>query len=383
MVRRLEIILKITERCNIACSYCYYFENETKSALSRPSRLTDNAFSALVGRVKEALHDKMCDSIRIIFHGGEPLLIGKIKFREICRTLVNSVPPEAIEFCIQTNAMLIDDEWVAIFQEFNVSVGVSIDGPAAIHDYNRRDKNGNPTHAKVVKGIQKLVTASRDGQLSYPGALIVIQPYVSPSEIYWFIVNELGIKTMDFLLPDSTWDTPNNNEKEIGSYLCELFDCWVNHDDPNVEIRFLKSAISLFLGGSSYLGGFGPVDSSALTILSNGEINGDDFLRVCGDDVIDLKMNLDKFSLNKAFEANRILLDEYGARILPSACVNCTFENVCCGGQLTHRFSKKDRFNNPSIYCSGLKLFYEHILSFLLKTGNSPDRLAKVLMSPR
>lgn len=382
-LKRLEIILKLTERCNIACAYCYYFENEEQSALLRPPTLRLVAAEQLAFRIREALIHKLCDSVRVIFHGGEPLLIGKENFRRICRLLVDSGAPGKIELCMQTNAILIDDEWIELFEEYKVAVGVSIDGPKDIHDRNRVDKHGNSTYEKTIKGIQRLILASHANRVSPPGALVVVQSDVNPRIVYNFLVYEVGLRNMDFLLPDATWENVGTIN-EMGQYLCELFDCWTSSDGTNnVDVRILKSTISLFLGGSSYLGGFGPVNSSALTVLSNGDINGDDFLRPCGDNVIDLKMNLSANSLSEAFNANQTRLTSLGAFDLPETCNGCAYGNICCGGQLTHRFSKSRNFNNSSVYCDSLKRFYEHVCLFLLKSGRDLKSLENILRRQR
>jgi uncharacterized protein len=271
---------------------------------------------------------------------------------------------------MQTNAMLVDDEWISIFQECAVSVGISVDGPREIHDRFRVDKRGRPTFDKTVSGILKLVNASTQGKISPPGALIVIQPAVHPARVYDFVVNELGIKNMDFLLPDATHDNPIiETSTSTGQYLCFLFDHWLKHGQEQVNIRILKSTISLLIGRQSLLGGFGPTRSTALTILSDGDINGDDFLRPCGDHVVELGFNLSSHALDLAFSSNEKKLSLLGADDIPAACYGCAYERVCCGGQLTHRYSEINGFRNKSIYCRDLKIFYEHVCKSLYSSG--------------
>lgn len=378
MLKRLEVILKLTERCNIACTYCYYFENDEKSAFSRPSRLTDDAATKVAERIREAFDNQFCESVRIIFHGGEPLLIGKERFERLCRRLLKSGPAGKITLCMQTNAMLIDEEWINLFTEFNVSVGVSIDGPKEIHDRFRLDKAGRPTFDKTARGIHKLVISANQGFISPPGALVVIQPDSDPNAIFRLIVDEFGITNMDFLIPDGTWDI-TKPAGDIGEYLCTLFDCWSGSGRLNIYIRILKSSLSLLMGGPSFLGGFGPTNSTAVTILGNGDINGDDFLRTCGDFVVDLEMDLFNHSFEEAYKSNNLRLIDFSATTLPEDCLGCAFEKICCGGQLTHRFSREHLFRNKSIYCSELKMFYEHVCQFLLSSGMSPTHLENVL----
>ncbi|WP_110740963.1 MULTISPECIES: radical SAM protein [unclassified Pseudomonas] len=371
MVGRLEIILKLTERCNIACTYCYYFENDDRSALTRPWRFLDESVPILKARIQDALLNGFCDSVRIIFHGGEPLLFGKVRFRALCLELMSIISAnKKVALCMQTNAMLVDDEWIEIFQEFKIGVGVSVDGPREVHDRFRLDKRGRATFDKTVAGIHKLVGAAKAEKISPPGALIVIQPAVDPAVVYDFVVNDLGIKNMDFLLPDATCENPIiGTSRGCGEYLCLLLDHWLCYGQGSVDIRILTSTVSLLLGRHSLLGGFGPARSTALTVLSDGDINGDDFLRPCGDHVVDLGMNLSSNGLMEAFDSNEVKLSSLGADEVPLACGGCAYERICCGGQLTHRYSVKDGFRNKSIYCKDLKIFYEHVCGLLYRSG--------------
>lgn len=383
MSRRLELIVKLTERCNIACSYCYYFENEARSALTRPARLLSGAATALADRVHESFDTHLCDRVRVIFHGGEPLLFGKKQFEAFCALLREKTgDSDRLEMCIQTNAMLVDEEWIALFERFEISVGVSIDGPSHVHDAHRVDKRGRPTHARTLEGVRRLQNAADRGRLRPVGALIVLQTAVDPISVYNHVVRELGISELDFLLPDFTCDH-QALAPDVGDYLCKLFDHWISADDPAIRVRILRSTLSMLLGGPSFLGGFGPGRALALTILSDGSINGDDFLRPCGDHIVDLGMDVFRHSLREAIVENERRLGEYAADDLPDECTGCAFERICCGGQLTHRYSKQSLFNNRSVYCEGLKTFYTHVCKFLVSTGVRMSHLESVLRHGR
>jgi uncharacterized protein len=377
MAERLEVILKLTERCNIACSYCYYFENEDKSAYGRPARLTDEAAEAFVGRVHEALSANHYRSIRIIFHGGEPMMYGKARFRKLCGDLMRNYS-NRIELCMQTNAILVDMDWVDLFDEFNIRVGVSIDGPAHVHDRHRVDKKGKPTHHSVVTGIKLLVDAAKDDRMLMPGALIVMQEGTNPGEILKFLTEELELTQMDFLLPDATLDS-SPKTSWVADYLLSLFQGWLDSDQEKVNVRLIRSTLSMLMGGRSYLGGYGPEQSNALTVLSNGALNGDDFLRPCGDNFLELNTTVFETSLMQASALNNFRLASVSAHALPDDCVSCEFQNTCHGGQLTHRFSSERLFNNPTIYCKELKPFYTEVCSTLVKSGISANSITEVL----
>ncbi|KKO47564.1 hypothetical protein VT06_16350 [Arsukibacterium sp. MJ3] len=82
-MKTLEIVLKITERCNINCSYCYVFNKSDTSSISRPPLLKKGVLETLVDFVSKAIDSDGFEKIMFDFHGGEPLLLGKSKFREM------------------------------------------------------------------------------------------------------------------------------------------------------------------------------------------------------------------------------------------------------------------------------------------------------------
>lgn len=153
----LEVILKVTERCNIACTYCYFFFAGNESHAEHPSLLKRDGFLATVDFLANALEEHRLDRIQIDFHGGEPLLVKPDYFAWMCETLRErlSACPELV-LAIQTNAMLVNDTWIELFGRYNVQVGVSIDGPPEYNDRYRIDHKGRGAHAKVVEGIRAM-----------------------------------------------------------------------------------------------------------------------------------------------------------------------------------------------------------------------------------
>ena len=362
-MKRLEIILKISERCNIACDYCYYFENAEQSAYERPAKIGENVVEALVYRIREAFENREMESVQIDLHGGEPLMLGKRRFADLCEKIYSDLPREIVRICMQTNATLVDDDWASILSANSIHVGVSIDGPAHVHDIHRLDKFGRSTHNQTIQGIQCL---RRHG--IEPSVLVVALAGTDPVEIYDYLVRDLGITTMDFLLPDATYDD-DLVTRDVGEYLCSLFDRWVSDESASINLRYMKSALSLFMGGPSFLGGFGPKHANALTVLADGQIDGDDFLRVCGDKVVALGKTVFQNSLREAIDEHVGRIQSSGVTSLPGGCVDCAYAKICNGGQATHRFSAERGFDNPSRYCESLKKFYFQVCTTLLSLG--------------
>lgn len=143
------LVLQPTPFCNIDCSYCYL------PARDERSRMTIATVEAVAQRL---LDDGLVgDELAIVWHAGEPLAVPVAFYEEAFAALDRRLGPRtALQHCVQTNATLIDDAWCELFLRHRVKIGVSIDGPAELHDRHRRTRSGRGTHAQVMRGIECL-----------------------------------------------------------------------------------------------------------------------------------------------------------------------------------------------------------------------------------
>jgi uncharacterized protein len=131
------LLVKLASRCNIQCTYCYWFRDA--DVYRRPAVLTVEAEDAFCKRLEQHITEFGLDHFMIVFHGGEPLLFPKHRFVALQEKLLDIEERTGCEITrgVCTNAILIDEEWVEIFREFEVDVSVSLDGPPEIHDKYR------------------------------------------------------------------------------------------------------------------------------------------------------------------------------------------------------------------------------------------------------
>ena len=139
--------------CNMRCKYCFYADETKKRAIANYGLMSfDTLHSVLEKVLSEATR-----SCTIAFQGGEPTLAGLPFFRQaisICKG--KNVNHCSISFAIQTNGLLIDDEWCEFFAENHFLVGISLDGPKELHDANRPDTVGKGTYSRVMHALQLL-----------------------------------------------------------------------------------------------------------------------------------------------------------------------------------------------------------------------------------
>jgi uncharacterized protein len=143
------LVIQPTPFCNINCDYCYLPDRNSKKRLSLPilRRAIENVFAnELVG-----------ERLSVVWHAGEPLVL-PIAFYEEAFQAIDALPvaKQKISHSIQSNGMLINDAWCRFIKEHNINLGLSIDGPAFIHDAHRKTRRGLGTHAQVMRGVETL-----------------------------------------------------------------------------------------------------------------------------------------------------------------------------------------------------------------------------------
>ena len=143
------LILQSTPFCNIDCDYCYL------PARSDRHRMPLEIVEAAVAFVFR--HALPAPDFTVVWHAGEPLVLPVAWYRQAFDAVRRGAPAGvSIPHSVQTNAMLVTDEWCAFFRDNAVRVGVSLDGPERIHDLQRRTRSGKGTHARVMQGIETL-----------------------------------------------------------------------------------------------------------------------------------------------------------------------------------------------------------------------------------
>ncbi|MBN8828684.1 MAG: radical SAM protein [Sphingobacteriia bacterium] len=386
-IKRLEIILKTVERCNINCTYCYFFHGGDESYKFHPPFIAHETIVEIAKFLKQGCKELSIESLQIDFHGGEPLMQKKQAFDKMCEYFKSELENVVnLEFALQTNAMLVNEDWIKLFEKYNVKIGISLDGPKKYNDVARVDFKNKSTYDKVVQGLNLLNKAADEGRIVKPGLLCVINPKFSGKEIYRHFVDNLNVTAMDFLLPDFTHDSFIEHTDltgltaiDYGNYLCNIFDEWAKDDNPNISIRLLDSTMLLLLGKRPTLLNFGYTESlvTAFTISSNGDLGPDDTLRPTK--LMNSGKNVNNASLKEFLAAPIYNMIEKSIKTMPKNCTECCWEKICKGHMLVNRYSNDNGFNNPSIMCEGLKKLYSHVSSYLITKGLPYNKIEQVL----
>ncbi len=359
-VRQLQTLLikPSGATCNLKCGYCFY-----KNKPGHHPKMSDAILERLIARAL----NKSSNRVSFVWQGGEPTLMGLPFFEKVVELQAKYGGGERVANGFQTNGLLINDKWASFLKKNFFLTGLSIDGPAHVHNRYRHLKTGAGSWALVCDGLKRLLDTGAD-----VNSVSVVNDYSSkfPEETYNFL-KATGITHMQFIPCVET--NPANpgkaagfsvSSKRYGDFLCRLFDCWVSdfkNGVPTCSIRNFDSVLHAYLG-------LEPPDCSLmescgvyLTVESNGDVYSCDFFvedqwrlgNLLKDDLIDL-LNSKRQSRFANLKSN-----------LPDPCKACSWLPICRGGCI------KDRIRDPrdegvNHFCDAYKRFFKHAhLSFI------------------
>lgn len=357
--------------CNMRCKYCYYLD---KAALYdyRQPQMDDRLLESYIRANIEGNNSPV---IAFAWHGGEPLLAGKEFFRKAVALQQRYAEGKTVENSIQTNGLLVDDEWCQIFRDNNFLVGVSIDGPEHIHDAHRVDAGGNPTFARVMKGIERLYR----NRVEYNTLTTVnIHSEGRGAEVYKFL-RQISV-FMQFLpvaelLCDGRVQSPENegadvapwsvSAKGFGQFMCDIFDIWVKNDVGRRYVQLFDATLALMVGVQPSVCSLCETCGSGLTVEHNGDV-------YCCDHFVYPQYKIGNIHTDRL--ADLAYCDrqfEFGVAkraLLPRECRHCKFYNLCHGECPKHRFIADNTGEYGKNYlCDGYRMFYEHTESAMTR----------------
>ncbi|WP_426576215.1 cyclophane-forming radical SAM/SPASM peptide maturase XyeB [Xenorhabdus stockiae] len=382
-INHLEVILKISERCNLNCSYCYVFNMGSEIALNSAPVISNNTINNLTYFLEKIAEEANPDTIQIDLHGGEPLMLKKERFIHLCEMLRSGNYKNAeLRLALQTNATLIDDEWIKIFEKFKVTVSISIDGPKHINDKYRLDHKGRSSYETTLNGYKAVCSAAKErGIIPFPSILSVIDPDSDGRELFEHLYHDMQCRNFDFLLPDCNYENPTNTEG-VQRFLSAICDAWFEQNDPNCDVRILTSHLTRLAGTSGYIAlGITPQNNMykaiAITVTSTGDIYVDDTLRSTLSELFVPIGNVADSTYTQIVNSPHMRELFKVESSLPDDCQECIWKTICAGGRPINRYSKDNAFNNKTIYCDAMQTLLGRSAAYLVELGISENEIAK------
>jgi uncharacterized protein len=366
--------------CNLDCQYCYYRDKRSLYPDTGGFQMQECLLEEYIVQHFEAATGPEID---FSWHGGEPTTLGVDFFRRAVELQRKHKPAGCrVRNGIQTNGVLLDEEWCRFLAAEDFSVGLSLDGPAELHDPYRMTRGGQPTHRQAMRGYDLLCKCD-----IHPNILCVVHNLNvrSPLTVYRFF-REIGCRYLGFLpVVERTLETEDGvsphtpSAEHYGSFLCRIFDEWMGRDVGCLTVQAFEEAARPALGLEHSLCVFRET-CGQIPVL---EHNGDFF--PC-DHYVDREHrlgNIRETPLGELLESReQRTFGETKRDALPRYCRDCEVLAMCHGGCLKYRFiHTPDGEPGLNYLCAGLKRFFLHSRAPLARLVLQQRESAPVLRS--
>jgi uncharacterized protein len=389
--------------CNLDCEYCFFLSKEMLYPGSR-FRMAADLQGTYIRQLLEA--HSAAREVVVAWQGGEPTMMGLDFFRRsIDLQRKYARPGQRILNTIQTNGTLLTDEWGEFLSANEFLVGISIDGPAEVHDAYRVDKGGKPTFGRVMRGLDVLKRSNVDWNV-----LTTVHAVNGDRgrEVYAFLRDELGATFVQFIpiierateqtlpIADAGWGHGVHGRPlytqagslvthrsvgpaQYGRFLIDVFEEWVRHDIGIVYVQMFDTTLANFHGAPGGLCVHAETCGGQLALEHNGDLYSCDHYvepeyllgNIANKHMLDLIVlpQQTKFGQDK-----RDTLTRY--------CRDCDVRFACNGGCPKDRFATSPYGEAGQHYlCPSYEAFFRHVrepmqqMSALLRAGRAPAEI--------
>ncbi len=344
--------------CNLDCAYCYYLR---KDALYAPGEDFRMGADLLERYVRDYIAASPGPRVDFAWQGGEPTLMGLPFFRRLVELQQRLLPPGVrCTNALQTNGTLLDEEWCAFLREHDFLLGISLDGPEALHDRYRRDKRDGGTAAAVLRGLGLL----RAHGIPHNVLCAVSQANVAhPLEVYRFF-RQLEVEWLQFIPIVERVGATGVSERSVpaaayGEFLCAVFDEWVRHDVGRIFVQIFEECARVWADLPATLCVLQETCGHSLAMEHNGDVYACDHFVVPEHRLGNI--TTDTFQAMLTTPRQRTF-GEAKRDALPSTCRRCPVRFVCNGGCPKDRFATTpDGEPGLNYLCPSFRTFFSHI----------------------
>lgn len=392
--------------CNLSCEYCFYSEKQALFPGKKTHQMPDIVLQRLI---LSYLNSQPTREVEFAWQGGEPTLVGLDFFRRAIELQKQKGAGRVITNTIQTNGILLNNEWCEFLAKEKILVGISIDGPEPIHNRYRVYTDGSGSFQHVMQAVKCM---QKHGVEFNSLTCITRESAAEGRQVYRFL-REIGVKFMQFIpiverLPDSAAEKlgltlgspPDLTTSETspavmpftveptayGQFLIDIFDEWIKRDVGRIFVNHFDVALSAWAGAMPSLCVNAKTCGTAMAIEHDGSVYACDHFVYPGY----LRGNLmtaDLSHLVGCIEQRGFgLQKELG---LTEDCKHCRHLHACNGGCPKHRFMKSPSgLPGHNFLCAGYQRFYDHIapameqMAALLRQRRPASDIMKQAASP-
>ena len=350
--------------CNLDCKYCYFLAKEDLYPESG-FRMSDDLLEEYTRQYIEA---QQVPEVTFAWQGGEPTLMGLEFFQKAVEFQKKFQKPDTRIFnSLQTNGTLLDADWCRFFHENDFLIGLSLDGPKALHDAYRVDKGGKPTFDAVMGAAEMMQVHEVEFNIL---TTVHAANADHPLEVYRFMRDVVKTRFLQFIPiverdNDTGYQEGNEvtnrsvNGKQYGRFLVRIFDEWVRRDVGKMYVQIFDVSLAAWSGQSPGLCIFMETCGDALALEHNGDLYAcdhyvePDYLLGNITEIPMMEMVLSE--QQRAF--GQAKLDT-----LPQYCLSCDVRFICNGGCPKNRIiTTPDGEPGLNYLCEGYKAFFHHI----------------------
>ncbi|POT55751.1 anaerobic sulfatase maturase [Citrobacter amalonaticus] len=358
-----------SSRCNLDCRYCFYIDKPTQPVMDE---------ATLEAFIRQHIAAQPGPDVQFAWQGGEPTLCGLDFFQRVVTLQKQYGAGKRIHNAFQTNGILLNDAWCQFLHDNGWLVGISLDGPADLHDAYRVNRSGKPTHHNVAKAIAKLVEYHVEFNL-----LVVVNRRNSqqPARMYHYL-RQSGTPFLQFIplveRDENGMLTAESVEPQAwGEFLNTVFDLWVREDIGRVFIQLFDSTLGVWCGYPSQMCSLSETCGHAFALEANGDVYQCDHYVYPQHRLGNIHhTSLDE--MNASPRAEKFGQLKWSA--LSTDCQSCSLLRFCHGDCPKHRDA-----SGKSILCVGYSTFLNHtspymrVMRDLIRQHRSPTELMAML----
>jgi uncharacterized protein len=356
----LYVMLKPTGSiCNLRCRYCYYLEKKTLYPDVSDFMMTENLLERFIEQYFRAQTQPY---VNFTWHGGEPLLRGIAFYRRAMALQKRYASRFHIENCLQTNGVLLSDEWCRFFKDNRFLIGISIDGTAHCHNRYRTAPNGNPTFDKVMRGIERL----KKHKVEY-NAMAVVNNYNAdyPLEFYRFF-KSIDCRYIQFSpIVETVNGKPaawNVDARQWGNFLIGIFDEWIKRDVGVYYVQIFDATLANWVGEKPGICTLAPTCGHAGVMEFNGDVYSCDHFVYPS---CKLGNIYTQTLVEMMYSEQQIKFGDDKYNTLSTSCKTCKYLFACNGECPKNRIAETGDGERQNWLCKGYYRYFEHVAPYM------------------
>ncbi len=342
--------------CNLDCSYCFYLDRDLDPYADLPQRrMSDETLERLV----DGYLFYSYPNTTFAFQGGEPTRAGLPFFEKLVRLQQQKGRDgQSVSNALQTNGVLLDDNWCQLFHDYKFLIGLSLDGPEEINDKYRYNKEGHGTYKWVMRGMEAL--KKNKGEFN---VLCVLSSanIDKPRELYRFY-KSLGVDNIQYI-PLAEFGQGGSRlpftitPEQYGKFLVETFEEWWP-ERRKMRIRFFDNIAEAIAGQKPGSCTMHETCDSYAVVEYNGDVFPCDFFVESGWKLGNV--NLDSWP--EIARRNRRYSFAGKKTLAHPDCQVCEYQSICHGGCPKFRHGPNGNFSDLDYFCQSYKMIFARAL---------------------